>query len=254
MAYMLVDFLSSSLRRKVGVAVSIPTDGEASGPYRSLYLLHGVYGDATSWMINSRVLSYAQRLNLCIVMPSGENKFYADSPVTGDLYGTFVGKELVSFTRKTFPLSHKREDTFIGGLSMGGFGAITNGLRNPQTFGGIVALSAALIKEKIVDAAKERGDELFSKRECEAMFGLRDAKEFAGSDNDYEHLAEMVAGTEEKPRFFLSCGTEDTLYPANERYQRKLSSLGFDVTWKPDEGTHDWDFWDKTIISALQWL
>lgn len=49
-------------------------------------------------------------------MPSGENRFYLDDEKSGELYGEFIGKELVEFTRKLFPLSDKREDTFIAGL------------------------------------------------------------------------------------------------------------------------------------------
>lgn len=49
-------------------------------------------------------------------------------PNGSDNYGDFIGRELVELTRKIFPLSHKREDTFIGGLSMGGYGAIPNGI------------------------------------------------------------------------------------------------------------------------------
>ena len=60
-------------------------------------------------------------------MPSGDNKFYIDNPDSGEMYGSFIGKELIEFTRKTFPLSQKREDTFIAGLSMGGYGALVNG-------------------------------------------------------------------------------------------------------------------------------
>ena len=72
-------------------------------------------------------------------MPSGENKFYVDNPVSNEMYGTFIGKELVDFTRRSFPLSRNREDTYIGGLSMGGFGSIVNGLQNPETFGAVCA-------------------------------------------------------------------------------------------------------------------
>ena len=79
-------------------------------------------------------------------MPTGENKFYCDSEISGDRYGKFIAEDLVEFTRDTLPLSRKREDTFIGGLSMGGFGSIVNGLRHPETFGCITALSSALNK------------------------------------------------------------------------------------------------------------
>lgn len=79
-------------------------------------------------------------------MPSGENRFYLDDEKSGELYGEFIGKELVEFTRKLFPLSDKREDTFIAGLSMGGYGAIRNGLKYAENFGCVIGLSAALVQ------------------------------------------------------------------------------------------------------------
>lgn len=82
--------------------------------------------------------------NLAVVMPAGENAFYVDQPSIGAMHGQFIGEELVEITRKMFPLSRKREDTFIGGLSMGGFGALRNGLKYHDTFGAVICLSGAL--------------------------------------------------------------------------------------------------------------
>lgn len=72
--------------------------------------------------------------NLAVVMPAGENAFYIDQPEMGTMHGKFIGEELVDITRRMFPLSRKREDTYIGGLSMGGFGALRNGLKYHDTF------------------------------------------------------------------------------------------------------------------------
>ncbi len=71
---------------------------------------------------------WAEEKNLAVIMPSGDNQFYIDKEDTEEYYGEYVGKELVEFTRKMFPLSEKKEDTFIAGLSMGGYGALINGL------------------------------------------------------------------------------------------------------------------------------
>lgn len=58
-------------------------------------------------------------------------------------YSTYVGKELVEVTRKLFPLSHRREDTYIAGISMGGYGALYNGMRYRHTFSKVAAISPA---------------------------------------------------------------------------------------------------------------
>ena len=98
-------------------------------------------------MNGTRIQAWAEANDLAVIMPSGENRFYLDDEKSGELYGEFIGKELVEFTRKLFPLSDKREDTFIAGLSMGGYGAIRNGLKYAENFGCVIGLSAALVHD-----------------------------------------------------------------------------------------------------------
>lgn len=137
MAIIEMNFISQSLRRTVTVNVIIPLDkkplpgmpAREDKPFKTLYLLHGGYGNYTDWVNGTRIQRWAEEQNLVVVMPSGDNKFYVDIPDLGDYYGKFIGEELVEFTRKMFPLSHKKEDTYIAGLSMGGYGATVNGLK-----------------------------------------------------------------------------------------------------------------------------
>lgn len=188
-------------------------------------------------------------------MPSGDNKFYSDSDLSGDMYGKLIGEELVEFTRNTFPLSHKREDTFIGGLSMGGFGAITNGLRNPETFGCIIGLSSALVKDHILNSVEEPGNDFFTRTQYRTLFGLERIEDFVGSVDDYDALAEkLVKEKGPMPKIYLACGNEDGLIDVNIQFKDRLISLGYDVTWEQGPGVHDWYFWDQYIEKALEWL
>ena len=84
---------------------------------------HGFSGCDTDWFTNAPLGEIANRFNVNFFMPNGDNNFYLDQPQTGCKYASYVGKEFVDYTRKTFGLSDRREDTFIGGLSMGGFGS-----------------------------------------------------------------------------------------------------------------------------------
>ena len=152
MALIQVNFMSKALLRTVTVNVILPVDKfsltgntkETEKQYKTLYLLHGIFGNYTDWIAGTDILRLAQARDLAVVMPSGENGFYLDQPEQGRNYATFIGEELVEITRKMFPLSRKREDTFIGGLSMGGYGAIRNGLKYSDTFGRILGFSSAL--------------------------------------------------------------------------------------------------------------
>ena len=263
MAFATVNFFSKFLRRNVTFNIVLPTDKmlppgakvPEKKPFRTLYLLHGVFGNYTDWIRGTRVQSLADARDLCVVMPSGDNKFYCDSDISGDLYGKFIGEELVEFTRDSFPLSREREDTFIGGLSMGGFGAIVNGLRNPKTFGRIAAFSSALIKDHVLTSVDEPGRGIFTKTQYMTMFDLKSIEDFEGSINDYDALAEKLAQSGEPlPHVYMACGEQDFLLPANHTYRDKLLSLGYDVTWESWTGGHDWKFWDEAIERALQWL
>ncbi len=260
MALIQCNFNSKSLMRTVPLQVVLPTDkivfpGQPEAeekPFKTLYLLHGIFGNYTDWVSGTRIQAWAQNRDLCVVMPSGDNSFYVDNRKTSALYGSFIAKDLVEFTRRSFPLSRKREDTFIGGLSMGGFGAIVNGLQHPETFGRVVGLSAALVlNEQNLNA--EYTDFLMTNRGYyESVFG--DLDKVLGGENDYTALAERGANREDKPRMYLACGTEDGLIAPNRVFRDKLLELGYDVTWEEGPGGHDWDFWDAYILKAMEWL
>ena len=135
MALLQVNYLSMALHRTTTMNVILPADrmlppGEEpqeERPFRTLYLLHGVIGNYTDWVTGTNIQRWAEEKNLAVVMPSGENSFYLDCDASETLYGEFVGRELVEVTRKMFPLSRRREDTYLAGLSMGGYGALRNG-------------------------------------------------------------------------------------------------------------------------------
>ena len=174
MALIQLNYVSNALQRTVPVQVILPVDkltpdGRLPAPkkFKTLYLLHGYLGNYTDWVSGTRIQRWAEERDLAVVMPSGDNAFYVDRPVTGNNYGSFVGEELVEITRRMFPLSDKREDTFIGGLSMGGYGALRNGLKYHETFGAIISLSGVV---EMMSVPKE-GDALAF---FEAVFGSYD--------------------------------------------------------------------------------
>lgn len=109
-----------------------PTPYKVEQPMKTLYLLHGVTGDENDWLYGTYIERYAIEHKIAVIMPDGNNNFYVDN-CEFERWGQFIGKELVEYTRNLFPLSKNREDTYIGGLSMGGYGAIRNGLKYFET-------------------------------------------------------------------------------------------------------------------------
>jgi S-formylglutathione hydrolase FrmB len=113
----------------------------AAPPLKTFYILHGYTGSCMEWFMNSELGDLAARYGLAFIMPDAENHFYVDDMKRCDLYGEFIGHELVDFTRRVFPLSDRTADTIVGGVSMGGYGALRNGLKYNDVFGHVVAIS-----------------------------------------------------------------------------------------------------------------
>ena len=261
MALMTIQLFSNILRRPVPVNVAIYADKRCfpgmpippKGPYKTLYLLHGAYGDHTDWTTFTRVYEYAKEYSLCVVMPYGENKFYCDSDITGEPWGKFISEELVSTIEETFNVSRKREDRYIGGLSMGGFGAFVDAFRHPEVFSKVIAFSTATIKSQILNSPKAQ-EGLFTESQYRSMFGLKDVADYENSKDDYEYLARQLKDYPDKPEIYMACGTEDSLFEGNLTYKNLLVDLGFKVDWHADPGAHTFTFWNDHIKEAIAWL
>ena len=253
MALLQVNIVSQALKRSVPIQVILPVDKPSTPPYKTLYLLHGVYGNYTDWVTGTNIQRWAEDHNLAVIMPSGDNSFYIDQPISNNNYGDFIGHELVEITRKMFPLSRQREDTFIAGLSMGGYGALRNGLKYHRTFSHIAALSSAVYIYESVSST-DRNSEFFETRSyLEGIFGnLETVNE---SDKNPVWIArQLVRKKLDIPKIYLACGTDDDLLPNNQRLCRELTALNIPVIYIEDTGAHEWDFWNRYIKKVLDWL
>lgn len=259
MAFIQMNVMSEALLRTVNVNVILPIDkiqmpDQEDAPavrdsnFRTLYLLHGIFGSQVDWINGTKLQRWAEEKNLAVVMPAGENKFYVDRPVIHENFGRFIGDELVNLTRKMFPLSDKKEDTFIGGLSMGGYGALRNGLHYHDTFGRVIALSAP----NVVDT-----DELvlpFMTREyLETFFGNID--EARKSNVSVNHLIEdnALKGCNDQ-KIYLACGSEDFLLQHTIDLKERFDRYGYDTAMEIGPGGHEWDFWNTYIKHVIDWL
>lgn len=261
MALLQMNLFSQSLMRTVPVNVILPVDKlpvpgmpkREDKPYKTLYLLHGVFGNYTDWVCGSRIQRFAEEYDLAVVMPSGDNAAYLDRPESHNFYGQFIGEELVELTRRMFPLSHDREDTFIGGLSMGGYGAMRNGLKYGDTFGYIVSLSGALLLEGMAQRTDDVPIFIESRSYAQACFGDLDTV-LTSDKNPKELIRRRQAAGQAIPKIYMACGEQDGLLEANRQMVDFLRRAGVDVTFEVGPGGHEWDFWDTYIQKAIQWL
>ena len=201
----------------------------------------------------TRIQRWAQDHDLAVIMPSGENKFYVDNENSHEYYSQFIGEELVSNHQShVSSFSQRREDTFIAGLSMGGYGAIINGLKYYQTFGYIAALSSALLIDTFINA--KDGDDvpyMYKRSYLTSVFG--DLHKLKGSDKDYKALIQNMA-IKDVPAIYMACGTDDSLIKENRDYRVFLLQQGINVTYEEGPGAHEWDFWNRYIERVLEWL
>lgn len=270
MAIIDVNFYSKSLFRNVSVKVILPADqfsftGDLEWdkkPFKTLYLLHGVFDDQNSWLYNSRIAQWATEKNLAVVCPAGENMFYVNAPgingqprksSVGEEYSRFIGEELVEFTRNILPLSKKREDTFIAGLSMGGYGAIYNGCIYHKTFSHIAALSPALMIDDAVNSSYNKAIVLRNRAFFERYFG--DMTNLKDSDlNPYHLIQRLKSEKAELPKIYLTCGKNDHLFSRIEDFASFLMTQGTDFIFEKGSGGHDWNFWNEYIKHIIDWL
>ena len=223
-------------------------------PAKTLILLHGFSGDKNDWFYNSDVSRFSLFYNLAVVMPTGGLNFFLDLPSTGKKYCSFIGEDLIDYLRETFGLAMTPEDTFIGGNSMGGFGALHTALTYPERFGGVIALSSALIIHELKEMSPENdGNFMANYQYYVDTFG--DLKTAEQRDvNPEVLLKKLKAEGKRTPPVYMACGTEDMLMEPNRAMRDFLTAEGADLKYEEGPGIHDWSFWTPQAEKGINWL
>ena len=136
-------------------------------------------------------------------------------------YFTYLTEELPDLLSRWIRISTQPEDTFIAGMSMGGYGALRAAMAHPDRYAAAAGLSAAVRLDQMRDLprAAERGlaipplEEVDRNFRC--VFGPEDAYEsFLYSLKALARQLNDAPGP--KPRLLQLCGDDDPLLPANE--------------------------------------
>ena len=219
------------------------TGKESSGKPPVLYLLHGMSDDHTIWGRRTNIERYVSELGIAVIMPCAGRSFYRNcNPQMR--YWDFLSEELPDLVKKFFNVSDRREDTYVAGLSMGGYGALKLAFNHPERFAAAASFSGSLCNYWL---------EKCNPVEYHYIFGNRE--DLAGTEDDLAGKAKALAESgKERPRIFMSCGTEDSLYGETLEYRDLLQNLGYDLTYQERPGSHNWGFWDQEIQTALEWM
>ncbi|TDC69033.1 esterase family protein [Micromonospora sp. KC606] len=253
MALVRCDFFSEALGLNTSMQVILPAPatsqiGLASGPAGAdppvLYLLHGLTDDESIWLRRTSIERYVAPLGLAVVMPRAERSFYADEE-HGNRFWTFLADELPDVCRSFFRLSDRREDTFVAGLSMGGYGAVKWALRRPDRFAAAASLSGSL-------NVAHRRDHPTRPLNPDVWHTVWGDRPVAGRDDDT--VALVRAAGPDTPPLYVACGTEDFLHEDNLAFVDAARGQGVPVTVDFSPGDHDWAYWDAKIQDVLAWL
>ena len=249
MAFLQVQFFSQTLNVASTVNVILPEPDQGIGVSarkakrapKVLYLLHGYSDDHSIWMRRTSVERYAAGHNLAIVMPAVNHSFYCNEPY-GERYWDYVSEELPAVMHRFFRLSDKPKDTFVAGLSMGGYGAMKLALTYPERFAAAGSFSGAVDIAGQIKRADSAAARLFP-----------DPEKVAGSDDDLLYLLEKNAGAPSKPRLLVACGTADFLYPSHQKFVPALIKYGWEVHGQETpNATHEWGYWDALIKQFIE--
>ena len=243
---------SAVLRKKVHLEVILPSETlPESGKFPVIWLLHGLSDDDASWVTLTSISRYAREAGFAVVMPDGGRSFYADM-ACGPKYWSFVSEELPRVCRSLFPLSDKREDNFVAGLSMGGYGALKLALNFPERYAGVAAFSAvANIRAWISEVITS--DPMLC-HEMKMTFKDDNAISESGSDL-FELLNKLVSAKAEIPHIFHACGSEDFLIKYNREFRDLVRKNNVEnYTYLEEPGVHNWEFWDRNIQRAIEFF
>src|SRR3954452_14507553 len=197
MAFATINYFSRSLAKASSFNIVFPDEPSIPRPWSAFYLLHGLSDDHTIWERRTSIERYVEGLPLVVVMPDGGRGWYTNA-VEGYAYEDDLIKDIVGLVDRTFPVKAERSGRAIGGLSMGGYGAVKLGLKHHEMFASVNSHSGALGFPRL-DFSESR----VRSPEFSRIFG---EKPSGGPEDPFAIVARVDHGR--IPALRIDCGTE----------------------------------------------
>lgn len=236
---------SASMHKDIRCVVVLPDTYKTSTvEYPVLYLLHGYSGDYANWVKNAPdFIKCVDRFGIIGICPDGHyNSWYFDSPIDNKVkYETFVSKEVPAYVDSHYRTKKDRKFRALGGLSMGGHGALYLGIRHKDFFGAAVSMSGGV---DITPFAK--------KWDIAAVLGPYETNK----ERWEQHTVQYLAGTLNNGDLAISfeCGTGDFFLGVNRALHLKLQNLKIDHDYAERPGQHNWVYWNNAINYQMLFL
>ena len=217
--------------------------------YQVLWLLTGGGGDSSEWVRFTNIERYAADKNLIVITPATFLSLYTDM-YYGEKYFTYLTEELPQIMSWMLPISDKREDNFVAGFSMGGYGAFKWAFAHPERFAAAGSIGGALDMVNVVRTSHLHNGVL----DRDFMLAFGSMENLVHSINDDMYMAERQTVARRKlPKLFISVGKDDFTYSRNVESKDKLIDMGYNVTWDTGKGSHSYEYCDSRIKSFLDW-
>jgi S-formylglutathione hydrolase FrmB len=243
MAFARINYFSRSLQKASSVTVVFPDDPTTPRPWSAFYLLHGLSDDDTIWARRTNIDRYVEGLPLIVVMPDGGRGWYTNAEI-GYAHEDDLVKDVVGLIDRTFPVKAERSGRAIGGLSMGGYGAVKVGLKHHELFGSINSHSGAV---GILQADYHNDARLKDiAGELDRIYG---ASPKGGKEDPFAIVEKLDHGR--IPPMRIDCGKDDFLLSQNRAFHAHLDSMHIPHEYAEFPGDHNWPYWDLHVREAL---
>ena len=167
----------------------------------------------------------------------------------GPRFFTYLTEELPEIMQAMFKIPADPAHTYVGGLSMGGYGALKCALQRPDLYAGAMCFSSGFFTLNRPNLLIENG--YYSREELQGVIG---------ADLQADPLDDLAARVrtwpkdQKKPLLYLACGTEDPLHPLSTEMNAILQENHFDVCYQEWPGIHDWRFWDVALEKGMIYM
>ena len=231
---------SPSLHKRVDTSVFIPEEARSQSDVPVIVLLHGVYGSHFSWNMGAGAYQTLQAMirekeisPFILVTPSdglwGDGSGYVNHGVEN--YEAWIAKELPALIEQEIDEVSTTSRFFIGGLSMGGWGAFWIGLQHKR----YEAISAH-----------------------SAITHINEMSQFVEEDwtlwqelNGIASIEELISTQTKFPPIRFDCGSSDILIEGNRELHQYLIGRNITHVFEELEGSHEWPYWEMNVRKSF---
>lgn len=237
MAWIEMRHFSTALQRAVGLMVIVP---EGEGPFPAVYQLHGYSDDHTIWHRRTSIERYAETHRCLIAMPDGGRSYYCNWPTSVERAEDHI-LDTIQVVDRTFHTIPDRRARAIGGLSMGGYGALKLALKHPHLFCSVATHSGALDLNRHLRSGQAPAD-----------LRLAYPRGMPASDDCVALARRLARSRAPRPAIRIDCGVDDFLLAHNRSCHALLGRLGIAHEYQEFPGDHTWEYWDAHVPEALR--